>query len=94
MGNYFAFLNKYDPAQIAALLGAEKAQTVAVVLGCLPPGKSAAVLKKLNEELRNEVTKRLATSGEVSETVIAAIERTLRKKLKNVSPSVEPGLGR
>lgn len=64
------------------------------MLGCLLPGKSSAVLKKLNEELRNEAAKRLASSGEVSETVIAAMERTLRKKLKGVEPTVEPGLGR
>lgn len=91
MSDYFAFLNKYDPAQIAALLEAEKVQTVSVVLGCLPPGKSAEILKKLNEKLRNDVVKRIATSGQVSETVIAAMERALRKNLKNVPPAIIPG---
>ena len=93
MSDYFAFLDRYDPAQIAALLEMEKAQTVAVVLGCLSPEKSAAVLKKLSPELLNDVTKRLATSGKVPENIIAVMEGTLRKKLKNVSPSEKPGLG-
>lgn len=92
ISNYFEFLNKYDPAQIAAVLESEKAQTVAVVLGSLSPDKSAAILKKLSQGLRSDVTKRLATSGKVPEAVIVIIESTLRKKLENVSPCEKTGL--
>lgn len=77
----FAGLDWLDAATIAALLGDEHPQAVAVVLAHLAEGVAAAVLDALPEAGRGDLVLRLATLKPVAPAVIAGLEADLEAKL-------------
>lgn len=79
----FAGLDWVDVPVIAALLGDEHPQAVAVVLAHLPEARGAAVLDTLPAALRGEVVVRLATLQPVAPGVIADLEADLAAKLES-----------
>ena len=79
-----AILQRIDPQQIIGFIGDEHPQTVAVVLAHLPADHAAQVLATLDDELRTDVARRIATMGRISPDVIQTIGATLEQKLAAV----------
>jgi flagellar motor switch protein FliG len=73
----FAMLKKADSEQLANFLQKEHPQTVAFILSNLSADQTATVLTEFNEELRNDVSFRMATLGKVSPTLMAQMEGVL-----------------
>lgn len=76
-----AFLHRIDPLQVASFLADEHPQTIAVVLAHLPSESAAAVLENMDEALRVEVARRIATMGRISPDVIQEIADVIDRKL-------------
>jgi flagellar motor switch protein FliG len=74
-------LQRIDPQQITSFISEEHPQTIGVVLAHLTPDHSAAILAILPEDLRAEVSKRIATMGRISPDVIQVIADILERKL-------------
>jgi flagellar motor switch protein FliG len=73
----FAMLKKADPKQLSSFLQKEHPQTIALVLSNLSGDQTSGVLAEFPDELRNEVTYRIATLGKVSPTLLTEIEDVL-----------------
>lgn len=73
----FEALKKADARQVATFLNKEHPQTIALILTNLPPEQTAAVLKELAEDLRNDVIYRIATIGKVSPALLAEMEHAV-----------------
>ena len=74
-------LQRIDAQQIVSFITDEHPQTVSVVLAHLSPDHSAAVLAALPQEMRAEVSKRIATMGRINPDVIEVIAAVLENKL-------------
>ena len=70
----FAMLKKADPQQLASFLAKEHPQTIALILSNLSADQTAQVLIEFTEELRNNVSFRMATLGKVSPALLAEVE--------------------
>ena len=79
----FEFLNDIDPYTIAALIGKEAPQTIAVTISHLGAKKAAEVLKLLPRELQSQIALRLATTSKSHPDAVANIARVLRKKYES-----------
>src|SRR5579885_999467 len=79
-----AFLQRIDPQQIVSFLGDEHPQTIAVVLAHLPADHAARVLAAMDEVLRADVARRIATMGRISPDVIGHLAGVLEGKLSRV----------
>lgn len=73
----FAMLKKADSEQLANFLQKEHPQTTAFILSNLSADQTATVLAEFDEELRNDVSFRMATLGKVSPTLMAQMEGVL-----------------
>jgi flagellar motor switch protein FliG len=70
----FGILKKADSQQLASFLQKEHPQTIALILSNLAPEQAAQVLAELPDDLRNNVSYRMATLGKVSPALIAEME--------------------
>lgn len=70
----FGMLKKADPQQLASFLGKEHPQTIALILSNLSADHAAHVLSEFSDELRNNVSYRMATLGKVSPALMAEVE--------------------
>ena len=75
----FDTLKKADPRQVASFLQKEHPQTIALILSNLAAEQTASVLSEFTEELRNDVSFRMATLGKVSPTLITEMENVLEE---------------
>lgn len=75
----FDMLKKADPKQLASFLQKEHPQTISLILSNLSPEQTSSVLNEFPEELRNDVTFRMATLGKVSPTLLAEMEGVLEE---------------
>jgi flagellar motor switch protein FliG len=75
----FDTLKKADPRQLASFLQKEHPQTIALILSNLSPDQTAMVLTEFPQELRNDVTYRVATLGKVSPSLINEMETVLEE---------------
>ena len=73
----FGMLKKADPQQLASFLQKEHPQTIALILSNLTPEQTAQCLTELPDELRNDVTYRLATLGKVSPALLSEMEEVV-----------------
>ncbi len=73
----FAMLKKADGEQLANFLQKEHPQTIAFILSNLNPDQTAAVLDEFSEDLRNEVSFRMATLGKVAPNLVSQMEGVL-----------------
>ena len=80
----FEFLRRTPPEQIAAFLGSESSQTIALVVANLHQALAAQVLSQLPADEQAKVAMRIATMSETSPEVIKDVEQVLRQKLSNV----------
>jgi len=83
-GSPFHFLQKTDPANVAAFIQDEHPQTIALVLSYLPPTMAGQVLESLPAKRQVEVTKRVAMMEQTSPETIREVEQGLLDRLSNI----------
>ena len=91
------FLAGLTPDEILLLVAAEHPQTIAIVLGQLPPAKAAAVLAGLSEEAQAAVGRRVAVLHQVDPVVITEVGRSLTERaaeLAKTGPAMAGAEGR
>jgi len=70
----FGMLKKADASQLAGFLAKEHPQTIALIVSNLTPDQAAQVLTEFSDDLRNNVSLRMATLGKVSPSLLAEVE--------------------
>jgi len=80
----FEFLRHTPAEQIAAFLGTESPQTIALVVANLHTRLAAEVLSELPVETQADVAMRIATMSDTRPEIIKDVEEVLRQKLSNV----------
>ena len=73
----FGMLKKADGQQLASFLQKEHPQTIALILSNLSPEQTSQVFTELPEDVRNDVSFRMATLGKVSPSLLAEMEQAL-----------------
>lgn len=73
----FDVLKKADSAQLINFLSKEHPQTIALILSHLNPDQTAAALKELSEEVRIDVSYRIAALGKISPQTLKQIEKVV-----------------
>ena len=75
-----SFLSRIDVRQVGNLLNEEHPQTVAVVLAHLPAEAGAQLLADMEENMRVDIVRRLATMGRISPVAIRHLAEVLEQK--------------
>ena len=81
----FTSLRNVDPSQLSKVIENEHPQTIALIIGHLDPSRAAELLSALPEEIRSDVTLRLAALEEISPEVLTKIGSVLDEKLESLS---------
>ena len=90
----FEFLRRADPRQVLSFLQDEHPQTIALVLGHLPPDQAAMIISGLPEALQRDVSHRIAVTERTSADVVTEVERVLEHKMSTVlQPSESTAIG-
>ncbi|MDR0639768.1 MAG: hypothetical protein LBG27_12860 [Spirochaetaceae bacterium] len=79
-----AFLEKFQPEQVALLLHKEGAQTCALVLARLPPKLAAGTLSFIEVEKKRDIAARIGRMKPVSPEVVCLIADTLRERAREL----------
>lgn len=88
----FGYLSQIKPQQLADFIVNEHPQTVALILAHMEPMRAAETLSFFTDELRSEVTIRMANLGEISPSVVKRVSTVLENKLESLtSYKVEVG---
>ena len=77
----FDFLKKTDPMQLVNVLQNEHPQTIALILCYLLPKQAAQVIGSLPEGLKAEVVKRIAMLDKANPEGVREVERVLERKV-------------
>jgi flagellar motor switch protein FliG len=83
-GSPFHFLQKTDPANIAAFIQDEHPQTIALVLSYLPAHTAGLVMENLPARRQVEVTRRVAMMEQTSPETIREVEQGLSQRLSAI----------
>ncbi|MBA4310966.1 MAG: flagellar motor switch protein FliG [Chlorobiaceae bacterium] len=73
----FDVLKKADSTQLINFLNKEHPQTIALILSHLNPEQTANALKELPEELRADISYRIASLGKISPQTLKQIEKVV-----------------
>jgi len=88
----FGYLSQIKPQQLADFIINEHPQTIALILAHMDPNSAAETLSFFPDELRSEVTIRMANLGEISPSVVKRVSAVLENKLESLtSYKVEVG---
>ena len=88
----FGYLSQIKPQQLADFIINEHPQTVALILAHMDATSAAETLSFFPDELRSEVTIRMANLGEISPSVVKRVSAVLENKLESLtSYKVEVG---
>ncbi len=88
----FGYLAQIKPQQLADFIVNEHPQTIALILAHMDPNSAAETLSFFLDELRSEVTIRMANLGEISPSVVKRVSAVLENKLESLtSYKVEVG---
>ncbi|MDR1470744.1 MAG: flagellar motor switch protein FliG [Spirochaetaceae bacterium] len=79
-----AFLEDFQPEQVALLLHKEGAQTCALVLARLPPKLAAGTLRFIEAEKKQDIAARIGRMKPVSPEVVCVIADTLRERAREL----------
>jgi flagellar motor switch protein FliG len=71
----------------ASVLSHEHPQTIALVLSKLPPDRALAMLRELPEEIRGDVSYRIATLKAPSPEAVRAVEAGLERRIVSAAAS-------
>jgi flagellar motor switch protein FliG len=77
----FQFLQEAEAEKLARLLGAERPQTIALVLSHLPPQRAGGVLSCLPAATQVEVVQRLMDLEETAPEILREVEEALESRL-------------
>ncbi|MEJ5227442.1 flagellar motor switch protein FliG [Thermodesulfovibrio sp.] len=83
----FDILRWLDSSSIATMLQREHPQTIAIVLAHLEPVQAAEVLGRLPEQLKIEVSQRIASLDQISPTILSELEDVLQSQLRSYTQS-------
>jgi flagellar motor switch protein FliM len=81
----FAGLSMSNCEELAAFLGEEHPQAVALVLSFLEPGLAACILGKIPQEAQTDIAERICALGKIAPQVLAEVEASVMGKLKAVA---------
>ncbi len=88
----FNFLAKVKPDQLADFIVSEHPQTIALILAHMSPVSAAETLSYFDDNLRADVTIRMANLGDISPAIIKRVSAVLESKLESLtSYKVEVG---
>ncbi len=88
----FNYLAKVKPEQLADFIVTEHPQTIALILAHMNPVASAETLSFFEDDLKADVTIRMANLGDISPTIIKKVSAVLESKLESLtSYKVEVG---
>ena len=88
----FSYLDQVKPQQLADFIINEHPQTIALILAHMDPTNAAETLSFFPDELRSEVTIRMANLGDISPSIIKRVSTILESKLESLtSYKVEVG---
>ncbi len=88
----FNFLAKVKPEQLADFIVTEHPQTIALILAHMNPVAAAETLSFFEDDLRADVTIRMANLGDISPAIIKRVSAVLESKLESLtSYKVEVG---
>jgi len=88
----FGYLSQIKPQQLGDFIINEHPQTVALILAHMDPSSAAETLSFFPDQLRSEVTIRMANLGEISPSVVKRVSAVLENKLESLtSYKVEVG---
>jgi flagellar motor switch protein FliG len=73
----FDILKKVDSSQLVNFLNKEHPQTIALILSHLSPDQTANAIKELPDELKADVSYRIATLGKISPLTLKQIEKVV-----------------
>jgi flagellar motor switch protein FliG len=79
-----AFLEDFQPEQVALLLHKEGAQTCALVLARLPPKLAAGTLRFIEADKKRDIAARIGRMKPVSPEVICVIADILRERVRQL----------
>lgn len=80
----FEFLRRADPGQICSFIQDEHPQTISLILANLDPSVAAVVLSALPQEVRSDVTMRVATMDRTPPEIVHEVEHVLERKMASV----------
>ncbi len=88
----FNYLAKVKPEQLADFIITEHPQTIALILAHMNPVASAETLSFFEDDLKADVTIRMANLGDISPAIIKRVSAVLESKLESLtSYKVEVG---
>jgi flagellar motor switch protein FliG len=88
----FSYLSKIKPQQLSDFIINEHPQTIALVLAHMDATQAADTLQYFPDDLRSEVSMRMAKLGDISPSVIKRVSAVLESKLESLaSYKVEVG---
>ncbi|MDX9756881.1 MAG: flagellar motor switch protein FliG [Sulfurimonas sp.] len=88
----FAYLSKIKPQQLSDFIINEHPQTIALILAHMDASEAADTLQYFPDDLRSEVSMRMAKLGDISPSVIKRVSAVLESKLESLaSYKVEVG---
>jgi flagellar motor switch protein FliG len=85
----FQFLRGADPAQLRSFISDEHPQVIALVLAHLSPDMASLMLSGLPPEQQSQVAHRIAVMDRTSPEIVAAVEKTLERKLSSMLQPAE-----
>lgn len=88
----FGYLEQIKPQQLSDFIVTEHPQTIALILAHMDPTSAAETMSFFSDELKSEVTIRMANLGDISPSVIKRVSAVLESKLEALtSYKVEVG---
>jgi len=88
----FGYLSQIKPQQLADFIVTEHPQTIALILAHMDPTSAAETISFFPDELKSEVTIRMANLGDISPSVVKRVSAVLENKLESLtSYKVEVG---
>jgi flagellar motor switch protein FliG len=81
----FAFLSKIKPQQLSDFIMHEHPQTIALILAHMDSNEAADTLGYFSDELRSEISMRMAKLGDISPSVIKRVSAVLESKLESLA---------
>ena len=80
----FDFIRNTDGGQLLNFIQNEHPQTIALVLSHINAQQAAEIIAGLEPELQADVSRRIATMGQISPEVIRQVESSLREKMSSL----------
>ncbi|QQW76026.1 flagellar motor switch protein FliG [Helicobacter pylori] len=81
----FAYLGKIKPQQLADFIINEHPQTIALILAHMEASNAAETLSYFPDEMKAEISIRMANLGEISPQVVKRVSTVLENKLESLT---------